>query len=96
MTAQNSVSEQGLLRATARRGARWSYRNRDTGFGLTFNSRTYRDCDAELSWRMVETWRAGLVVYYASATDFGAPHSFVGWTVSLRSSWSPMARVIGH
>jgi hypothetical protein len=71
-------------------------RNADAGLGTTFDSRTYRYADTELRWQLKETWYAGLVAGYASATDLGAPESVGGWSVILRSGWTPSRHVLGH
>lgn len=81
------------LRAVSRLGLT---RNRDAGFGFTFDSRTYRNGQAELLWWLGEKWYVGADVGYANAINFGAPRSYGGWTVGLRTTWSPNSRVIGH
>jgi len=71
-------------------------RNSDDGYGTTIDSRTYRYADTELRWQIKETWYAGIVAGYASATDLGAPDGVGGWSLALRSSWAPSRRVFGH
>ncbi len=81
------------LSATARVGFS---RNEDAGFGITFDSRTYRFADSELRWQINETWSTAIAGGYADATVLGAPETFGGWSVALRSYWSPARRVFGH
>lgn len=71
-------------------------RNEDAGFGTTFDSRNYRYLETELRWQITEGWHAGLQAGYASATDLGAPDSVGGWSLIVRSGWTPQRHVLGH
>jgi hypothetical protein len=70
--------------------------NKDAGFGFIFDSRTFRYVNAELRWQVVETWFTSLVAGYASASDIGAAESIGGWSLALRTGWTPAKRVFGH
>jgi hypothetical protein len=71
-------------------------RNEDAGFGTTFDSRNYRYANTELRWQLEENWFTSLVAGYATATDLGAPESVGGWSLIVRSLWTPNRHVIGH
>lgn len=81
------------LRALVRAGYA---RNREAGFGYTFDSRSYQYADLEFRWQLAETWFSSLVTGYASARALDTQGSIGGWNVVLRMSWAPVKRVFGH
>jgi hypothetical protein len=84
---------QARLRGLVRAGFA---RNKDAGFGFTFDSRTYRYINTELLWQAGESWVTSLTAGYASASELGAPESIGGWSLGLRMNWTPARHVFGH
>jgi hypothetical protein len=60
------------------------------------DSRTYRSADSELRWQLRNTWSAAIVAGYSDALDPGATDRVSGWTLAVRTYWTPNRHVFGH
>jgi len=71
-------------------------RNEDVVVPTGVDARTYRYADVELRWLAKETWSVSAICGYADSQLPYAPEREEGWTVALRTGWSPSRHVLGH